>query len=379
MNLARKRLVLAALLLLAGSLGPARRAVGQVAADGKVQMSQDVFKNVQILRGIPVDEFMDTMGMFAASLGYDCASCHDPNISSDRSLFAVATPAVQKARQMIVMMNTINAANFGGAQRITCFTCHRGQISPAAIPSLALQYGELTEDPSAMVMSPDRGATAGSILQKYVEALGGAQRLAVLTSYVAKGSYTGFNTGGGQVQVEVFAKAPNQRTQVVQMPDGDAVKVFDGKNGWVAEGWRPIPLVPLTGGNLTGAALDSLLMFPAALQNAFSQWQVSTTLIDDRRVRVLQGSNPGQLPVNFYFDETGLLSRVVRWNKTVVGTIPTQLDYSDYRVVSGVKLPFKVAVTWTDGQNTFDFSEIRPNVAIEATRFAKPAPFRRKQ
>jgi hypothetical protein len=342
-------------------------------------MSQDVFQNVQILRDIPVDEFMDTMGMFSASLGYDCVSCHDPDISSDRALFAVATPTVQKARQMIVMTNAMNAANFGGAQRITCFTCHRGQFSPAAIPDLALQYSELMEDPNAMAMSPDRGATAAPILQKYIQALGGAQPLAALTSYVARGSYTGFNTGGAPVDVEVFAKTPNQRAQILHMPDGDAMKVFDGEHGWVAEGWRPLPLVPLTGGNLAGAALEAMLMFPAALPSGFSNWLVSTTLIEDRRMRVLQGSNPGQLPVNFYFDETGLLSRVVRWNKTAVGTIPTQVDYSDYRVVSGVKLPFKIVVTWTDGQNTFEFSDIRPNVAIEATRFAEPAPFQRRQ
>ena len=44
---------------------------GQTAPAGAPQMSQDIFKNVQVLRGIPVDEFMDTMGMFSSSLGFD--------------------------------------------------------------------------------------------------------------------------------------------------------------------------------------------------------------------------------------------------------------------------------------------------------------------
>ena len=379
MNSIWQRMMFTAPLVLIFCFLSAPRAAGQSTPDPGVQMSQDVFKNVQLLRGIPVDEFMDTMGMFAASLGYDCASCHDPNISSNRALFAVATPAVQKARQMIVMMNAINAANFGGTQRITCFTCHRGQISPEYIPSLALQYAELTEDPNSIVVSPDRRATPGPVLQKYIQALGGAQRLANLTSYVARGTYTGFNTGGAQVPVELYARAPNLRTQVVHMPDGDAVKTFDGRSGWAAEGWRPVPLLPLTGGNLFGAGLEAMLSFPAALQNAFSQWQTSSTLIDDRRMQILQGSNPGQLPVNFYFDESGLLVRLVRWSKMAVGTIPTQIDYSDYREVAGVKIPFHISVTWTDGQNTFELSEVRPNVAIDAGRFAKPAPFQRKQ
>src|SRR5437867_12917402 len=40
------------------------------------QMAEEVFTNVQVLKGIPVDEFMDTMGMFAASLSLNCIDCH---------------------------------------------------------------------------------------------------------------------------------------------------------------------------------------------------------------------------------------------------------------------------------------------------------------
>jgi hypothetical protein len=85
---------------------------GQTGPGPGVQMSDTVFKNVQVLKGIPVDEFMDTMGMFAASLGYDCVSCHSPNISTDRSAFAIATPQIQRARGMIVMVNAINKSYF---------------------------------------------------------------------------------------------------------------------------------------------------------------------------------------------------------------------------------------------------------------------------
>ena len=206
--------------------------------------------------------------------------------------------------------------------------------------------------------------------------LGGAQRLAGLTSYVATGTYEGFNTGGSPIPVDVYAKAPNQRTQVVHMQEGDAIKTFDGTQSWAAEGWRPMPLLQLTGGNLEGAKLEALVQFPAGIQKAFASWQVSGTLLDDRSTTILQGTNPNQLPVNFYFDaESGLLVRIVRWNRTGVGIVPTQIDYSDYRDVNGVKLPHKVVLTWTDGQNTYVFKEIRPNVPIDAARFARPAPY----
>ena len=350
-------------------------ATAQTAQGQSPQMSEQVFKNVQVLRGIPVDQFMDTMGMFAASLGYDCASCHDQEISSDREAFAVTTPAIQRARQMILMMNALNRTNFGGEQRVTCFTCHRGNYRPEVVPNLALQYGEFTDDPNAMIILPDRGASAEPIFAKYMQALGGAEQLVKLTSFVAKGTYTGFTTGGAGVPVEIFAKAPDQRTQIIHMPEGDSVKSYDGHDCWVAEKWRPLPLMPLTGGNLDGARLDALMSFPAQIQKAFSQWQVTSTDIDDRKIHVLQGTNAGQLPVNLYFDDSGLLVRLVRWNKVAVGTIPTQVDYSDYREVAGVKMPFHMVVTWTDGQDTFELTEIQPNVLIDRRKFGTPAPF----
>jgi hypothetical protein len=343
-------------------------------------MSENYFKNIQVLKGIPVDEFMDTMGMFAASLGYDCASCHSSQLYNDRAAFAIATPQIQRARQMIVMMQAINKQYFGGQPRMSCFTCHRGQDRPGNIPSLAIQYGELMDDPNAMTIFPDTRNSVEQVFTKYVTALGGAARLAALNSYVASGTYEGFNTGGSPVAVDVYAQAPNRRTQVVHMQDGDAIKVFDGTQAWAAEGWRPMPLLQLTGGNLEGAELEALVQFPAGIQKAFANWQVSGTLLDGKSTTILQGTNPNELPVNFYFDaDTGLLSRIVRWNRTAVGIVPTQIDYSDYRDVAGVQLPHHVVLTWTDGQNTYNFKQIRPNVTIEAARFARPAPFTPKK
>src|SRR5678816_633991 len=74
------------------------------AAPAGVPLSDQVFKNIQILKGIPVDQFMDAMGMFSASLGYDCSSCHSQDIHYDRAAFATTTPLITRARQMINMM-----------------------------------------------------------------------------------------------------------------------------------------------------------------------------------------------------------------------------------------------------------------------------------
>src|SRR5215471_12284743 len=65
---------------MAGKFKPARPENGQAAAaaaaTAKPQMSETVFKNIQVLKGIPVDEFMGTMGVFTTSLSLCCGNCH---------------------------------------------------------------------------------------------------------------------------------------------------------------------------------------------------------------------------------------------------------------------------------------------------------------
>src|SRR6266567_9465293 len=101
----------------------------------KPLLSEDAFKNVQVLRGIPVKEFINTMGFFAASLSLNCTDCHGSASASDWANYATDTPLKIRARQMITMVKAINDANFGGRPFVTCYTCHRGSQKPKAIPS----------------------------------------------------------------------------------------------------------------------------------------------------------------------------------------------------------------------------------------------------
>ena len=117
-------------------------------------------------------------------------------------------------------------------------------------------------------------------------------------------------------------------------------------------------------------------MAPARLKQSFAKWEISKSLLDDKPVQILRGTNPGQPPVNFYFDNSGLLVRLQRWNDTVVGPVATMYDYSDYRDVGGVKRPFTWVKTSPLNQVTIVIKEIRPNVAIDAARFATPTTTR---
>jgi hypothetical protein len=339
--------------------------------------SDNSFKNVQLLKGMPIDTFFEVMGMFASSMGGDCTYCHSKDAVFNRDAFAVATPRIQRARQMIVMMQTINKNYFGGRIGVTCFTCHRAGYIPETAPRLSLQYGTPPDEPNMINFVEDPRASAEKVLDKYLEALGGTARLAKITTIAGKGKYMGFDTGFAEVPVELFARAPNQRTTVVHMDYGQNIRVFDGRNGWFAGPDAPAPLVALTSGVLDVARMEAVVAFPATIKQAFRQWKVGNTAIDDRNVMIVQGANPdsGLLPVNFYFDsDSGLLVRLVRWNQTPLGPVPTQIDYDDYREVEGVEMPFTWTVSQTYMQMTITLDSVQANVPIDASRFAQPPP-----
>jgi hypothetical protein len=113
---------------------------GQAPAD-RVPNSEEVFKNVQVLKGIPVDQFMGTMGFFSSSLGLNCTDCHTYDSGGDWAKYADDTPLKRRARTMVTMMQKINADNFGGRQIVTCNTCHRGVTNPNVMPSIDQLYG----------------------------------------------------------------------------------------------------------------------------------------------------------------------------------------------------------------------------------------------
>jgi len=350
-------------------------AAAQAAATERVPMVEDIFKTVVLLRGIPVDTFFEAMGMFASAMGEDCTFCHAPKAYFDKSFFAEQTPRIQRARGMITMMTAINKQYFAGEPRVTCFTCHHGTHSPVSDPIIALQYSPPNEDPNVRDLAPDvAGTTANQLFDKYIQALGGADRLAKLTSFTAKGTYAGFDTGLEKIPVELYARAPAQQTMLVRFYNGISTRTFDGSKGWLAGPDTPLPLVTLTAGNLDRARLEAILWFPAGIRQAFSQWKVGRALIGDDEVQVVQGIAEGQTPANLYFDASGLLIRLVRWTRTPVGFVPTQIDFSDYRDVAGVKMPFRKTVSQTYMQMTIELTDVQPNVAVAPSRFAQPAP-----
>ena len=96
-----------------------------VQAQTPAPTAEQMYKNIQVLKGTPGAELILSMHFIRAALGVTCDYCHDER---DRS--ADVKKPKQTARQMMSMMFEINKSTFQGRQVVTCFTCHRGQLIP---------------------------------------------------------------------------------------------------------------------------------------------------------------------------------------------------------------------------------------------------------
>ena len=345
---------------------------GQAGPGSVPPMAEEVFTNVQVLRGIPVNEFMGTMGVFSAALGMSCGNCHTAG-DADWSLYAEDNPRKQMARVMVLMMNTINRTNFGGRQVVTCYTCHRGSARPRTTANLDEFYGVPSMDPNAVFEQAPLAPLVEDVLDAYVDAVGGAERVSRLASFIARGTSVGYGPEGEPRPFEVFAR-PGQRTTIIHTSSGDNTTTFDGRAGWIAAPFRPVTVLALSDQDVDGLKLDADLSFPASIREALSEWRVGlAAVIDERDVYVVQGTTARGAIATLFFDmESGLLVRQIRYTDSPVGRLPTQVDYADYREVAGVRMPFQWTVTWLDGRDSFELTEVQPNVPIDDARFDRP-------
>ena len=382
----------------AGLLGAL--SVARVASQERPLLSDQVFKNVQALKGIPVDEFLGTMGIMAASLQFDCSDCH-VNAGTANVDWAADTPRKITARRMVNMVAAINQANFGGRQLVTCWTCHRNRDKPLVTPTMATIYGTPTVEPDDVITQFPGLDPPQMILDRYIQASGGAQRLAALTSISAKGTAVGFGGLGGGGSVEIVAKAPDKRATIIlfkaETNRGDQIRTYDGRTGWVRTPLNVVGEFQLIGSDLDGARVDAQLSFPGQIKTILTNLKSGppATITDlpaptsqasvlqgavgnqSHLVDVVQGSGPRGLLVTLYFDQqTGLLLRELRYGLSPIGRVPTQIDFADYRDVNGIKLPFRITYAWLDGRDAIVLNEIQTNVPVDETKFGRPAPLR---
>jgi hypothetical protein len=362
---------------------PAQPATQQAApAAGQEPTAEQIFKNIQVFKGVPAWQVDSMMHLFNTSLGVRCDFCHVRN--GNQFEFDKDDKQGKKvARKMIEMTMAINKNSFNNRTQVTCYTCHQGHENPVAIPSLPAPIINPPPQPQPNAAAtpganPAPGAkpaeampTADQVLEKYVQAVGGKAAIEKLKSQTLKGTYQP-QRGNSDVPLEVV-QSGDKIFITVTTPQGSNTRAFDGTKGWSKAGnqMREMETGDVMSIKDLAVAFDVL-----KLREPFPKFNFrGKDKIGDREAYILVGALPDKRRVRLYFDvQTGLLVREQIFNQLPVAIDPTQFDFEDYRDVDGVKMPFTVRTLYAEPgfSGTRKFTEIKHNVKVEDTQFAAP-------
>ncbi len=352
--------------LAAGQTTPAHPEAAKPQTAGP-KMAEEVYKNIDVFKGIPADRLIPSMQFITSALGVECSYCHVEGAfeKDDKK-------PKQAARKMVRMMFAINRENFDGHREVTCYSCHRGSPHPVATPVIAEAGSPLASEvaPDEPATPPSDVPTTEQILAKYVEALGGASAIEKLSSRVEKGS---IEIGGRQFPVELFSKLPGKRVSIIHLPNGDNITALDGSSGWTSAPGRPTR--EISSSEMVSARLEADLQLPLHFQKFFSEVKVwKSEKIGDHDMYVVSGGSAGEVVAKFYFDQhSGLLARILRYGDSPVGLNPTQVDYSDYRDQGHLKVPFQRIISSPRSRYSIRIEQVQDNVPVDETKFTRPA------
>lgn len=115
-------------------------------------LAEDVYNNIQMLKGTPADSVVPTMEQIRHTIGVDCSYCHVPHewAKDDKQ-------PKRTARQMFQMLGFIKTTYFGKQPKVSCWTCHRAHSSPEKLaldPAAAERIAKMIDVPAADQQKP---------------------------------------------------------------------------------------------------------------------------------------------------------------------------------------------------------------------------------
>jgi photosynthetic reaction center cytochrome c subunit len=365
---------------------PAQTPVPQTAAPQEKTVEQ-TRKNIKVLTGMPDSQLVPVMNFMAASLGRRCNFCH-VNKNGQWDYPADDKPEKATARDMIKMVLDVNKTTFKGNLEVSCYTCHRGRNQPLSLIPLPLP---LPSPPLANAGGPGGPAapagagaqatptsapalpSADDILNKYVTGIGGQAAIDKMKTRVMKGTITTAN--GMTITYEIDQVAPDKAYESFVSQRGTGERAINGNTGWEK---NPQGVREITGQQLADIKQALHLFRNLKLKEQYSSVRVTgKDKIGDREVYAVRATTPDNKRERLFFDvESGLLLRRISYTQTMIGIIPEEIDFDDYREVEGVKFPFTVKFSSVDAGNpssTRAFTEIKMNVPVDDSKFKMPA------
>ena len=386
----------AILVLTSAVIVAAQQPAAQQPAAPTGPLAPEKYKNIQVLIDVPAAQLDDTMQYFMAATGISCSGCHVRDQATGVFSYDLDTQrSKQTARRMIQLVKTVNAGDFGA--RINCATCHQGRNQPAglqpAIPLTADQLAAL----AARAGGPPAGAPAGAgaqgapggggrgnapappllddVIAKYVTALGGQAAIEKINSIVITGTLV--NRANQSVGFTIEQKGTKYR----ESTDGAQATTsgFDGTSGWVQggtaiadiSGFRLQQAIKL---NDLGRAVQLKTRYTNLASGRPTRLPASTPNGTPIDVNLIQGNTAENITERLYIDASSglLLRRQIIARTPLNGSLTETVDYSDYKPVAGVMMPFTIKRTNWNTLDTLTVVDVKPGAQIDDARFARP-------
>jgi len=348
---------------------------------------EQVEKNIKVLNGMPASQIIPVMNYFSASMGRRCNFCHVNN-NGQWDYAADTKPEKNTAREMITMVLDVNKNSFKGEPQVGCYTCHRGRNNPQSVPTLPLALpspppggpggggaggGTAGAQPQASPTPRPTPIPADDIINKYIAAIGGQAAIDKIKTRTMRGTIVGAN--GQTLTYESAQSGPDKAYEMFKTGQGTMERAVSGSTGWEK---NPQGVHELTGGQFTQVKQQSSLFRNLRLKEQYTRMRVvGRDKVGDRDAIVIVAATPDNQQERLYFDaENGLLLRRMTFLRTMVGVIPQQADFLDYRDVDGVKFPFTIvtsSINVGSPISTTKLDEIKLNPAVDDSRFKMPA------
>lgn len=227
--------------------------------------------------------------------------------------------------------------------------------------------------PSTTSIDAANAPTIISILNRYVEALGGRDAIAKVGSRVTKGrmDIAGVSFGG---RLETYAKAPNLALTVMTAePIGVLKRGFDGRTAWSLSDQKGAPQPSPK--ELAALADDAQLYREINLRELYPQMSMTGKgTVGARDVYIVRATSRFGFTERFYFDvQSGLLLRRDAMRPSSGGPALAELYFSDWRDVDGIKVPFKITQRMTTMTYVFTLEDVRHNVQLDNGLFRAPS------
>jgi zinc protease len=215
--------------------------------------------------------------------------------------------------------------------------------------------------------------TADQVLAHYVDAIGGRAAWLKLHSRVSKGTIEIPAWNNLRGSVEIHEKAPDSLLAQIILGGATFEQGFDGNTAWSQDPRDGVRV--LSGAELDDAKREADFYHPLDLKKIYAKMTVTgLEKVGDRDAYVVEATPASGNPDKLYFDaQNWLLVRSVNNRHTADGVAVFQAEVEDYRDVDGVKLPFTVRQTSAESSFTITFTEVRHNVELADSQFAKPA------